>query len=149
MEKYRETIKKRVRLFAVLALIFIALLGLSTYQISLSGDTYEDGFLVGFQSGGAVGMIFICIAMVMKYARALKSEEQLKKMHICENDERRKLIWEKSGGHIIIACAIIFIAAAIVTGYFATFEIFVTLYCCAVFLLLTKITLKLYYNRKY
>jgi len=151
MEKYRQRIKKRLWIFRILLLVFIAFIFWNHYQMKFHGDsgTYTDGFLLGFLCGATIGINLLSCVMVLKYEKALRNDTLLKKMYIAETDERRKLIQEKSGGYVILICAVILIAAAVATGYIVSFEVFVTLYACAVFLLLTKAILKLYYNHKY
>lgn len=150
MEQYKKILKNRMIILSAGAFVSAAMFVLSiiiTIIRSEDGGHYE-GFLSGFQTGLSFGGLGIFVFCIFKYALALKDEMKLKNMYICENDERNKLIMEKSGGYILLFCGAVIIIAAIPFGYFSR-EVFYAMFGCGIFLLFTKLILKIYYSLKY
>ena len=148
MENYKNTIKKRIVIMTVVCLVVV-----SVYVVNLFHDfgTVNENFsdyIKGFQLGLIIVLVIFMIGLMRKYFIALKNEQSLKKLFFEETDERARMISEKTGGNVIIACALCILIAGIIAGYFNEI-IFFTLTGCCLFLLVTRKVLKLYYRGKY
>lgn len=98
MEKYRETLKFRIRICAIYCILML-LPNIVLYHFL--GTTTFSGFIQGIMAAFQA----IAIALIAIYGTALKSEEQLKKLYIRSKDERRTFIKSKvasTGIYIIL-----------------------------------------------
>lgn len=150
MEKYRCEVKKRI---AILGALIIAAVGIEIFSIitvtSIDHEgAFSDGALEGFPIGLLTGIMVLLIMKVIQYSIAIKNDTKLRKLYNMENDERKRIIKEKSGANVVIFSSIIIIFVAIILGHYSK-TIFLTLVGCAFFLLLVSISLKLYYSKKY
>ena len=149
MTNYRETVIKRIRLWRVsisLLTIIIALHYIDVFRPFASSHYFD--FLNGTVLGTIVAIMILAITNIRKYSVGLKDERVLRELYNKENDERTQYIQNKSGGMILIACAIIIFIAALIAGFF-NIIIFVTLVVVTYFLLFVKLCLKFYYTKKY
>lgn len=147
MEKYRKKIKKRIRVLAAgLILCAAAIIAGNIIGGMIEGNVSD--FMRGFQTGliGGLGCIFVF--SIISSALALNSEKRLKKMFIEETDERKMLIYQKSGSIGMNVVMIGLAAASAVAGYF-DITAFITLLCATFFTSLVRAGLKIYYSFKY
>lgn len=148
MAEYKKTLKMRIVLLGIGIAAMIALLVLTQSGIiSIASSAEFSDFLSGFQMGLLVAVIGIFIFVMVQYIRLLGNEEKRKAAYYSENDERKKLIMMKIGGTAMYVCAIAILIGGIVAGYFNEY-VFFSLTSCAVFLLLTRGVLKVYYHNK-
>ena len=146
MDKYHDTIKKRMR-YSVLALLLLLLLEIITVFIyAKSGETKYD-FIYGYQSGIIAGLLAMTVVYLIRYSRILKKPELLNKLYITEHDERNKAINEKSGSVGINIVMFGMMAASNVAGYF-NMMVSATLVATTLFVAVVRIALKFYYRRK-
>lgn len=149
MDQYKKMLQRRMLIFVIGMLGVLTLLALSQFGIITSfGDAHFANLLRGFQFGLLVTVEILFVRLIAHYIRALRNEESLKKAYFSENDERTKMIQEKTGGNIIVVCSIIILLAGIIGGYFNEI-IFYALISCSVFLLIVRKAFKLYYTRKF
>lgn len=151
MEKYKEIVKKRIKLFAsVTAFItgLFALNGVFHFTPTPVGNEKTSGFILGFQFGILILLNTLLIRNLSSYRSALKDNEKLKVLYIKENDERIKMIQEKIGVIGFNVAIIGLILMAITAGYFNE-VVFFSLLGAVIFLVTIKACLKLYYYRKY
>lgn len=148
MGEYKKTLLTRIYVMAFSG--FAILVG---YVLKMSGmvgagdrNIFSE-FHQGFQFGLIVLVEIIFIYFTTRYAKILRKPEELKKLYYAENDERMRMIREKSGGYIIFICAIAILITAIVAGYFNEI-VFWTLVGCSLFLFITRKVLLLYYSQK-
>ncbi len=149
MEQYKSTLKGRSLLLGAGIILLLALLTLTQTGIisALGTGTFSD-FLRGFQLGLLIGITVIFVILACRNLVLLRSEDKLKAAFYAENDERTKLIMMKIGGMAMYVCIIAILLAGIVAGYFNE-TVFFSLAGCAVFLLLVRGILKIYYWKKY
>jgi len=146
MEKFRETIRKRKYMFAIVVLgLVIANIILMHFGNSLT--EHKGDFFRGYQGGLAGGLSAVAISYIVKYAKAEKNDELLKKLYIAETDERTLLIHQKSGSLGMFLVIWILLVASIIAGYY-NFTVFVTLLVAALLVGVVRIALKIYYNSK-
>lgn len=149
MEKYKKTLKTRIAIlgFGIAGLIALIVLTQSGIITTTSSAAFSD-FLSGFQMGMMTGVIGIFVIIMVKYVKFLGNDEKLKAEYFCENDERKNLIMLKIGGTPMYVCSIVILLAGIVAGYFDK-TVFFSLIGCAMFLLIARGILKVYYNKKF
>jgi len=148
MEKYRNSLKKRLIFMCLGTALFAAANVLMLVFLDISGDEHRRGFIIGFQMGLGCCALGFLISFIIKYSSAMRSDEKLKKMQIDESDERKQLIYQKSGSSGMNFAMFGLAAASIAAGYF-DFTVFITLICACFFVSLTRASLKIYYRRKY
>lgn len=150
MENFRNVLKKRVSFgigFNVLAVIFIVLTGAYGNMTSNINDNMTD-MIHGFQVGIFLGLQIVMLKYICKYRKALKTEDELKKLYIEENDERTKLIEDKIGGVGFNFILGVIATATVISGFFHQL-VFITLLGVLFFIVLVKGILKIYYRNKF
>ena len=149
MDSYRETLKSRIVILLTGAVILIALMVLTQSGIvsTVKNESFSS-FLRGFQAGLLFWIIVIFASLAGRYIWLLRREEKLKAAYCAENDERRKLIMMKIGGTPMYVCIIVMLLGGIAAGYFNE-TTFYSIAGCAVFLLLVRLFLSIYYHKKY
>ena len=149
MENYKAILKKRIQLFRI-AISFSSMLCALHVIDLLHPFTSEHyySFIEGTLLGTSLGIMVFAVIWMRKYSVALKDEHKLITLYNAEHDERTQYIQNKSGGMILVICALIIFGVALVIGFF-NFSAFVTLIVVAYFLLIVKLFLKFYYGKKY
>ena len=143
MEQYKESLKARIVVLSVSIAALIALLILNeSGTFRAIGLNEFSEFLRGLQTGilFSVCIVFGCLL--------LKNDEKLKAAYYTENDERHKLIMMKTGGNAMYVCTVAILIGGIVAGYFNEI-VFFSLAGCAMFLLLARCALRIYYHKKF
>ena len=149
MVLYKDKLKSRIAAFSAGVIAMVTLLVLSECgAFRAIGLTEFSEFLRGFQTGILFSVSMVFIFFILKYIWLLKNEEKLKTAYYAENDEREKLIMMKIGGNAMYVCTVLILLAGIVAGYFNE-TVFFSLAGCALFLLLIRVALKIYYHKKY
>lgn len=90
MEEFRKKVSMRVSIITVITVIYLVLYFLFMKYLKI------DDRVVGFIVGSVIGIVSILCFFSIKYRKALKNEYEFKKLYNYENDERRKLIKEKT-----------------------------------------------------
>ena len=147
MERYKKTLKTRlVAIISGTAAFIAANFALMAFDVRVQGHSTD--YSRGFQTGMATGFVILCIAVIIRYISVLRNEEKMKKLYVEETDERKLMIYQKSGsmGMNIVMAGLA--AAAVFAAYF-DFAVFVTLMCASLFVSLIRFALKLYYMNKY
>jgi len=114
MDEYKKTVKGRLILLVICALVSIAAVVVGfrlTVHAETPTSTYADGFTRGLPLGLFTSFCVLILIGIAQYIRALASEAALKKMYISENDERKKLIRQSALGK-----SFFFTAGALVVG---------------------------------
>lgn len=149
MEQYKDSLKTRIAVLSAGVIALATLLVLGEYGAFRPIWVSEfSEFLRGFQTGILFSVSLVFIYFIVKSVWLLKNEEKLKAAYYTENDERHKLIMMKIGGNAMYVCTIIVLLAGIVAGYFNE-TVFFSLAGTALFLLLIRLALKIYYHIKY
>lgn len=149
MEQYKKAIIKRLCMIGFAFALSIALLLLSrSGAVKALGNEEFMYMLESFELGILIGADITLAQLVIKYIRALRDEIKLKKLYFEENDERMRMIREKTGGNFTFVCVFIIMFSGIIGGFFNEI-IFFSLIGCSMFLLTAKCMLKFYYLSKY
>lgn len=149
MDIYRNTLKNRIAaLFVVIAILLPLLVLTQTGIVSTVDNENFSSFLRGFQAGLLFWIIAVFAFLAGRYIWLLRREEKLKAAYYAENDERNKLIMMKIGGTPMYVCIIVMLLAGVGAGYFDE-TAFYSITGCAVFVLLVRLFLSVYYNKKY
>lgn len=153
MEKYQKVLKNRIKVLASVMILAVALVVMDYLGVFKAiGSNFLENEMKGFQKGTLMGMlmtmIVICGYFIVRYCSVLKDEKKLRKLYNHENDEREKMIKNKTGAHVTILSATVLIFVAIIAGYFNQI-VSLTLIGCAIFQLSLSVLLKLYYSNKY
>lgn len=146
MENYKAKVKKRVTLLS-LTDIFIAVI----YILLISGAVMDTpsvpDFVKGYNAGAFIGLELVLIFFTVKYFVSMNNETALKKLYIEENDERRKLIMQKTGNVGMVLCTVLLAIATIISGFFNQ-TVFYTLLGATFLCGLIRLACKLYYHNK-
>lgn len=144
MERYRKTVQTRRLLLMGLAVLAVAV---SLYDVFFAGEGLQESFIFCFQTGIAISLGFMSVALIIRYNAILKNDEKLREQYNRETDERYKAIRAKAGMPMLLITSVGMIAAAIVAGHYNV-TVFVTLVVAAVGQLLVGVVVKLIYLRK-
>lgn len=149
MEQYKDSLKSRIVVlsFGTAAMVALLVLGESGAFAAIQASGFSE-FLRGFQTGILFCGSLVFIFLIAKSVWLLRNEEKLKSAYYAENDERHKLIMIKIGGNAMYVCTVLIMLAGIVAGYFNE-TVFFSLTGAALFLLLIRLGLKIYYHTKY
>lgn len=144
LEKYREDLIKKEKIYKALICFAMAFLGLGRCLLKEKLMINDSAF--GFFTGLILGVELICLYMIFKSKKALKDEKVLRDMYIKEYDERENFIKLKSASSLISILAVgIFIVSII--GSYINIIVFYTLAITGGFLLLVGLVLKFYWRR--
>lgn len=150
MEQYKKVVKKKLELMAGscgFAAFVIALIGASGNIIVRTSEPISD-MINGVQVGIFIGLELSMLYFIAKYRKALKTEDELKKLYIEEHDERTKLIRNKIGG-VGFNFSLGAIATATIMAGFLNQMVFITLLGVLCFMAIVKGCLKVYYRNKF
>lgn len=140
MEKFKKKLKKRI----VFGSVYCGLIPLLAIALHFCvGETLSSGFTLGF----ACGIAAVSLVFVIQSARALCSDEKLRKMYIAETDERNQYIKNRCAASSVCIILAAVSLATLTASYFDR-TIFFTLLAvtyCTVFIIGCC---KLYYHRK-
>lgn len=148
MERYGEKIKKRIWLHALLAVAALAIAAVGVVRV-VRGDL--EGFLPAYIQGMLVGMFAAffggLVLQIVRYIRALHSADKLRALYIDENDERTRLIDEKTGGmgmNLLIAALVL----GVLLSSYLNLTVAATLAGVLLFAAMLRFGLWLYYTCK-
>lgn len=140
MEIFKQKLRNRLIFAGIYCAIILILIFVAGY-IGLNDSA--TSFALGFGVGIEAVMIFFIVKCII----ALKSEDKLKKLYIEEHDERQKHLNAMVGG-AGINISILFLALAMLISNYFNQTVFLTLLAVIMFVILLKLTLKIYYNKK-
>jgi hypothetical protein len=149
MEQYKKSLKMRIAVLSVsiAALITLLILNESGTLRAVGANEFSE-FLRGFQTGILFSVCIIFGYLIGRCIWILNNKEKLKAAYYTENDERHKLIMMKIGGNAMYVCTVAILIGGIVAGYFNEI-VFFSLAGCALFLLVVRCALKIYYHKKF
>jgi hypothetical protein len=148
MDDYRKKLSRRLWALGVPAVLFAALNILLSLWFNRQRAGGIPDFIRGFHWGVMLGVAAVFLYSLVRYTRALRNGEALKKLYIAETDERALMIRQKAAAGGMSLNLMGLAAAAVIAGYFNT-TVFFALLGAALFSGLTNIALKLYYRRRY
>lgn len=150
MEQYKKTIKRRLVLCVLLAIITLALLAYLFLAIAAnhndSSKTAADGFLAGFPCGICLGIFILSIAVIFRSWFMLRDEKKLRLGYNRDNDERMKLIRAKAGYPFSVVTAVIMIIAGLLLSR-VNMTVSLTAIACACGQLFVSLLFKAVYSK--
>lgn len=150
MENFAGILKRRIiflSTFSLIALLVTVVIWIWGYD-QIGSASHISDFMHGAQVGLFAGFFAIMFKAIIKYARAIKDENRIKVIYIEENDEREKLIKGKIGGAGFDFITGVIMLAIVIAGFFNGI-VFLTLLSTLAFMIIVKLLLKSFYNRKY
>ena len=144
LEKYREDLIKKEKIYKALIGFAMAFLGLGRFLLKEKLMINDSAF--GFFTGLILGVEPICLYMIFKSKKALKDEKVLRDMYIKEYDERENFIKLKSASSLISILAVAIFIVSILASYI-NIIVFYTLAITGGFLLLVGLVLKFYWRK--
>lgn len=144
LEKYRQDLVKKERIYQAFIGFAMAFLGLARYL--LKENPITNDLSLGFLTGLILGINLICLYLVFKIQKCLKDEKLLKDMYIKKYDERENFIKLKSASTLISILAVGIFIVSIIASYF-NIIVFYTLVITGIFLLLVGLVLKIYWKK--
>lgn len=155
MEAYKEKLKisQMITAIATLLLVGFSILflcaegGLVTIAPA-AGDSRWQSMWRGFVCGAAWGIAAMMIISLIRTAKALHSEEALKKLYIKEHDERTIQIWTAARAAATQTALLVGLVAGVIAGYFSM-TVGITIIACVLAQSLMGMGFKIYYSRKF
>ncbi len=144
MEKFKQSIKRRIIVLSILVIICLAL-GIQNLVMTSSTEngSMSDGIVSGFQFGLIFGIGIRAMIEIIMLSKAMKDDKKIKLLYNKENDERMKTIRSKAGMPMVMITSVMMLTAAIVAGYF-NIVVFYTLVIAAMVQLTIGATIKLF-----
>jgi hypothetical protein len=147
MENFRNEMRKKVLMYQYIS-GFTGLCIIFLEVFNRSNPLNMSDFSRGIQLGIFVGIALATLYYIGKLKNTLKNEDKLKKLYIEENDERRRLIQEKTGKTTTLIVSFSIPIAIIVAGFYNV-VVLITLLVTLLFLFIITVFVKYYYNNKY
>jgi uncharacterized BrkB/YihY/UPF0761 family membrane protein len=156
MEKYRKTLTRNV-IRAALLCIFIMVLYVLVELIETSAlagflpkplDSPEKETIAFFRLGLISGLICVALFYIVRSIHAIRNPEKLEQMYIKDNDEREKLIKQKTGlSTYIITLFCLAFSIAVSASY--NLVVCKTLIAAAYGMIFIFVGCNFYYRKKY
>lgn len=141
MEVFKKKLKNRLIITGIYILAIVAVMVTAAI---IGVEDEATSFTLGFGCGIAA----VALVLVIRDAAALKNEEKLEKLYIEETDERRQHINAMVGSKgMVIFIAVISLAMLISNYYNRT--VFFALLAVLGLMIIIKLALEIYYNRKF
>ena len=147
MEKYRETIRKRMIGYVCLMSFFGTITSLLSRYLPKDTESHILDFTSGVVMGMLTALILLMVFMVVKMLMALKNEDKLRAMYIDETDERSLLIYQKIGGDYAQIQSIAQIVISVCIIFIGLYEAGIVLFAITLVELLARIAMKFYYHK--
>lgn len=148
MDKYRNKVRIKMVLLALLALTGVAL---GIYNVFFEGKSgasgFSEGMLSGFRTGMAVGIGGFALIQMIGLGKAILDEKALKELYNKEHDERLRAIRAKAGMPLLLITSVLMLIAALIAGPLSG-PIFYTLLIASSVQLLISLFVKMYYLKK-
>lgn len=143
MEKYRKHLTIRICVLSFVVLIAVVL---AIFDVFFATGEAKTSMVFGFQCGATLALGMLALLLIIRYKKALGSEEKLQLLFNQENDERMKTIRSKAGMPMLLIISSIMILIAVIIGYFNV-VVFYTLIVVAFCQLIAACIVKLIYMR--
>jgi magnesium-transporting ATPase (P-type) len=146
MEQFKKRLSGRIVLMAIASIIIGGIYALLFFDIIGLPDA--PGFIRWFSAGIFLVIEVFLLVYIFKYKASINNEQLLNKIYIAENDERTRMILQRTGATGMTICNIALAFATVVAGFFNT-TVFYTLLAVTAFVALVKLVFKIYYRYKY
>lgn len=148
MDKYRNKVRIKMVLLALLALTGVAL---GIYNVFFEGKSGASGFsagmLSGFRIGMAIGIGGFALIQMIGLGKAIRDEKALKELYNKEHDERLRAIRARAGMPSVLILSVLMLIAALIAGPL-DLTVFYTLIIASAAQLLISLGVKLYFMKK-
>jgi len=148
MEQYKDKLKKRLFFLTSCLILYIVANCVMYVYVGTKGNVNITNFIQGFQFGIGFVVMALFVYHITNYVSALRNEKKLKNIYIEETDERKLMIYQKSGSAGMTFAIGGLAGASVLAGYYDT-TIFFTLLGACFFVATIRAVLKLYYQNKY
>ena len=146
MEQFKKHLYGRIVLMAIASIIIGGIYILLFFDII--GLPGAPDFIRWFGAGIFLVIEVFLVVYIFKYAASINNEQLMKKIYIAENDERTRMILQRTGAAGMTICSIVLAFATIVAGFFST-TVFYTLLAVTAFVAMVKLAFKIYYRYRY
>ncbi len=155
MEEYKKNLMLQRTLSVVGSLILAAFViiasGSELADASFFNSTVENEHFAsmwrGFLTGASCGLMALLIINLLRIRKAMRSEEELRKLYIKDHDERTIQIWTKARAVSTQISLLGGLVSGVVAGYFSM-TVSITIIACTVAHSLVTVCAKIYYNAK-
>ena len=137
MEEFRKKLKKRVKIFWALIIVFTI-----SYVLLLIFGSDK-----GYNGGFFTGIITVSIMNLVRTKKSLKDEKKFKEQYIRENDERLGTIEKEVAKTTFNVTLVVLCMAVIVSNYF-NIIVSCTLACVLGIISVIYLGSLIYYNKK-
>lgn len=147
MIKFKKEIRNRRITFSIISAL-AACACVFDYLVSIGVVMFkpENARILAFQTGFLIGIFFVALAIMLRYASAQKDPKKLQRLYYEEHDERRQLIKRKAGMPMLGITSGVLVFAGVFAGYFNNI-VFYTLVAAAAVQMLIAVSVKLYYTK--
>ena len=142
MEKFRKQLIFRT------VFVFIFIVFVTAAYIVIYTNIGEKPVSAAYSSGFCTGLLAVVAVYAARYIPAIKDEEKLKKLYVLENDERERLIREKTASGSFSVFSFI-LGAGIIISTLISPETARVLVVVLAGMVLLKMVFNFYYRRKY
>lgn len=144
MDNYKKTLRIRIAILTLPALISVAL---GIYDVFFASEAVKDSFIFGFQIGFTTALGILSMIIIMRYRMIMNDKMKLQLQYNKENDERLKAVRAKAGLPVLLITSVGMVIAGIIVGYFSQ-TAFIALSAAAVCQLLIAGIIKQIHLRK-
>ena len=145
MNPFKKTIVRRLKL-SVLIAVFGALAAIAGILYSLSSGGPPDTSVLSKSISLFAGIEAVCIFRILRYARALKTSDQLEALEIAEKDERNQSIQLRTCRSTLCLTLALLGFGGIVCSFFSP-ALFFTLGGILIVILVIFLSFWLYYRQ--
>jgi hypothetical protein len=146
MEQFKKRLSGRIVIMAIASIIIAGISALLFFDILGLPDA--PGFIRWFSAGIFLVIEVFLLVYILRYKVSFNNEQLMKKIYIAENDERTRMILQRTGAAGMTICNIVLAFATIVAGFFNT-TVFYTLLAVTAFVATVKLVFKIYYRYRY
>ena len=131
----------------LVSLTLIILLSNNVLSVNSNNKHYKD-FVYGYQTGLSFSLlIFPCINLISNFFLA-KNKTKLVNKYI-NHDERKLFIYDKIGNNSVFILEITSMALAYIIAPLYSFDLLLGIITCIFIIMIIRVYLYFYYNRKY
>ncbi len=132
----------------LVSLTLIILLSNNVLSVNSNNKHYKD-FVYGYQTGLSFSLlIFPCINLISNFFLA-KNKTKLVNKYINHHDERKLFIYDKIGNNSVFILEITSMALASIIAPLYSFDLSLGIITCIFIIMIIRVYLYFYYNRKY
>lgn len=143
VEAYRRTIRRRMRVMAVLGVVYSALM-IAEHTLWDGGGAMAEfawsGVAAGFAGGAFTAMVLCFVLLMPRYRKAVRDEQALRRLWNSEHDERLRAIRARAGAPMILCTSFAMVAIGLLIGPWNMIAAMTLLLAGAVQILVSAVT---------